>query len=111
MEYLDVDLFLTLPRPTPTMQPESSDGFASVGTILPRREPPCCRAALSAFAGCFSGSARFAVGKGCFGSGSARQIAPSRYNSSHDCAAPELSGSFFAAGQVLRASTRRQTTQ
>jgi hypothetical protein len=32
------------------MQPESSDGFASVGTILPRKELPCCRAALSAFA-------------------------------------------------------------
>jgi hypothetical protein len=26
---------LTLPSPAPTMQPESSDGFASVGTILP----------------------------------------------------------------------------
>jgi len=26
---------LTLPFPEPTMQPESSDGFASVGTILP----------------------------------------------------------------------------
>ena len=30
------------------MQPESSDGLASVGTILPeRKELPCCRAALS----------------------------------------------------------------
>ena len=26
---------MTLPPPAPTMQPESSDGFASVGTILP----------------------------------------------------------------------------
>jgi hypothetical protein len=40
---------LTLRFPAPTMQPESSDGFASVGTILPRKELPCCRAALSAF--------------------------------------------------------------
>jgi len=44
------DLFLTLRFPAPTMQPESSDGFASVGTILPRKELPCCRAALSALA-------------------------------------------------------------
>jgi hypothetical protein len=29
------DLFLTLPPAPPTMQPESSDGLASVGTILP----------------------------------------------------------------------------
>ena len=35
MAYLDRDLFLTLRPPAPTMQPESSDGFASVGTILP----------------------------------------------------------------------------
>ena len=28
-----------------SMQPESSDGFASVGTILPNKRPPCCRAA------------------------------------------------------------------
>jgi hypothetical protein len=33
--YFISDLFLTLPSPAPTMQPESSDGFASVGTILP----------------------------------------------------------------------------
>jgi hypothetical protein len=37
------------------MQPESSDGLASVGTILPRKELPCCRAALSAFEGEISG--------------------------------------------------------
>ena len=30
-----MDLSLTLPSIAPTMQPESSDGFASVGTILP----------------------------------------------------------------------------
>jgi hypothetical protein len=30
------DFFLTLLSPAPTMQPESSDGFASVGTILPK---------------------------------------------------------------------------
>jgi hypothetical protein len=35
MIYFVSDLFLTLPPPAPTMQPESSDGFASVGTILP----------------------------------------------------------------------------
>ena len=29
-------MFLTHPSPAPSMQPESSDGFASVGTILPR---------------------------------------------------------------------------
>jgi hypothetical protein len=33
--YIASDLFLTLRSPAPTMQPESSDGFASVGTILP----------------------------------------------------------------------------
>ena len=33
--YFVIDLLLTLPSPAPTMQPESSDGFASVGTILP----------------------------------------------------------------------------
>src|SRR5580658_514154 len=35
MIYFVLDLSLTLPSPAPTMQPESSDGFASVGTILP----------------------------------------------------------------------------
>src|SRR5580692_9235850 len=35
MCYITPDLFLTLRPPAPTMQPESSDGFASVGTILP----------------------------------------------------------------------------
>ena len=35
MPYFVPDLFLTLRPPAPTMQPESSDGFASVGTILP----------------------------------------------------------------------------
>jgi len=28
-----------------SMQPESSNGFASVGTVLPKKRPPCCRAA------------------------------------------------------------------
>ena len=42
---------MTLRSPAPTMQPESSDGFASVGTILPRKELPSCRAALSVSAG------------------------------------------------------------
>ena len=35
MGYLLSDLFLTHPPAPPTMQPESSDGLASVGTILP----------------------------------------------------------------------------
>jgi hypothetical protein len=35
MIYFYEVLPLTLPSPDPTMQPESSDGFASVGTILP----------------------------------------------------------------------------
>ena len=35
MLYFGLDFSLTLPSPAPTMQPESSDGFASVGTILP----------------------------------------------------------------------------
>src|SRR5579863_4589117 len=34
--YFQPDLFLTLRPAPPTMQPESSDGFASVGTILPK---------------------------------------------------------------------------
>jgi hypothetical protein len=36
MVYFVRDFSLTLPPPAPTMQPESSDGFASVGTILPK---------------------------------------------------------------------------
>ena|ERR1017187_2861711 len=35
MFYFFFELSLTLPPPAPTMQPESFDGFASVGTILP----------------------------------------------------------------------------
>jgi hypothetical protein len=31
------------------MQPESSDGLASVGTILPEEKAACCRAAFSVF--------------------------------------------------------------
>jgi hypothetical protein len=37
--YFFPDFFLTLPSHAPTMQPESSDGFASVGTILPEENP------------------------------------------------------------------------
>jgi hypothetical protein len=35
MDYFNFDFLLTPSFHTPTMQPESSDGFASVGTILP----------------------------------------------------------------------------
>ncbi|MGC8548497.1 MAG: hypothetical protein ACP5M4_02245 [Acidobacteriaceae bacterium] len=37
---------------THTISPESSDGFASVGTILPKvKRPPCCRAVFSVYVG------------------------------------------------------------
>ena len=41
------DFALTPLRANHSISPESSDGFASVGTILPKEEPPCCRAAFS----------------------------------------------------------------
>jgi hypothetical protein len=49
MTYFEPDFSLTLPSPAPTMQPESSDGFASVGTILPEEGAAFCRVALSVF--------------------------------------------------------------
>ncbi len=47
MTYLRTDFALTPPRPAPSMQPESSDGLASVGTILPKERAALNRAAFS----------------------------------------------------------------
>ena len=41
------DFALTPPPPAPTMQPESSDGLASVGTILPEEMAAEFQAAIS----------------------------------------------------------------
>src|ERR1035441_3774957 len=57
MIYFVLDLSLTLPSPAPSMQPESSDGFASVGTHLPEE-----RAALMP-----GGSFRFSTCATCGG--------------------------------------------
>ena len=45
--YFLPDFTLTPPFPEPTMQPESSDGLASVGTILPEEMAAPFEAAIS----------------------------------------------------------------
>jgi hypothetical protein len=44
-----------------SISPESSDGFASVGTILPKKRPPCCRVASSLFVGVRAGEKKSTV--------------------------------------------------
>ena len=56
------DLFLTLRPPAPTMQPESSDGFASVGTILPKEEAALLPGGFFRFCGLFSSDPRAVKG-------------------------------------------------
>ena len=63
-----MDFALTPPSPPPTMQPESSDGLASVGTILPEGT------AAGNFGGRFPFYAIFALAGGGSGEGGFTRI-------------------------------------